>query len=243
LDLGITGKTALITASSRGLGFASALALAREGVNVTICARGEAILREAETRLREIGVAVLAVPIDLTLPDAPTRLVETTVEFHGSLDILVANAGGPPVGRSLEVDDEALTKALNENLMASVRLVRGSVPHMQERQWGRICAITSFSVLQPIPELALSNTARSGLLAWARTAADDLAPDGITLNIACPGLHATERAVQLGADLDAAGDPEDFGRVVSFLCSQQSAGISGLAIPVDGGASALAWLA
>jgi 3-oxoacyl-[acyl-carrier protein] reductase len=164
------------------------------------------------------------------------------VEFHGSLDILVANVGGPPMGRSLELDDESLTQALNENLMASVRLIRASVPHMQHRRWGRICAITSFSVLKPIPELALSNTARSGLLAWARTAADDLTPDGITLNIACPGLHATERAVQLGANIETAGNPDDFGRAVTFLCSQQAAGISGVTVPVDGGASSLAWL-
>lgn len=242
MDLGISGKTALVTASSKGLGFSTALALASEGVNLTICSRGEDALGRAELRLTEAGARVLAIPADVTDQDWPQRLVEMTLDFHGSLDVLVANAGGPPPGRSLEVDDDAILDAVNANLLTSVRLVRAAVPHMEPNGWGRICLITSFSVLEPIPELALSNTARTGLLAWAKTAARDLAPSGVTLNIACPGLHATERAIALGMGAQPLGDPDDFGRVVAFLCSLQAAAITGQAVPVDGGATALSWL-
>jgi 3-oxoacyl-[acyl-carrier protein] reductase len=241
VDLGISGKKALVTASSRGLGLATALALANEGVDLTICARGEASLREAEDRLSALGVRVLAVKVDMTGQDAPARLAERTVDVHGGLDILVANAGGPPPGRALELTDDQLLDAINENLLASVRLVRACVPQMERSHWGRICMITSYSVLDPIPNLALSNAARSGLVAWAKTASQDLAPHGITLNIACPGLHATGRAANLGLEVQATGDPEDFGRVVAFLCSQQAAALSGTAMPVDGGATALPW--
>ncbi|HZD38608.1 MAG TPA: SDR family oxidoreductase, partial [Actinomycetes bacterium] len=144
-------------------------------------------------------------------------------------------AGAEPLGRSLEVDDQALLAALNDNLLTSVRLVRAAVPHLPAAGWGRICLITSTSVKQPIPNLALSNTARTGLWAWARTAAADLAGDGITLNLACPGLHTTERAWRAGMLGDGpAGDPDDFGKVVCFLCSEPARFISGAALQVDG---------
>jgi len=242
VDLGISGKTALVTASSKGLGLATARALAGEGVNLTICSRGEGALGEAERQLTETGVRVLAIAADVTDQDWPQRLVDMTVDVHGGLDILVANAGGPPPGRSLEVDDEAILDAVNANLLSSVRLVRAAVPQMEPHGWGRICLVTSFSVFDPIPGLALSNTARTGLLAWATTAAGDLAASGVTLNLACPGLHATERAIALGMGAEPLGDPDDFGHVVAFLCSEQAAGITGAAVPIDGGATALAWL-
>src|SRR5204862_2260866 len=124
---------------------------------------------------------------------APGRLVAAAVERFGAVDIVVANAGRPPPGRALEVTDEQLVAALNANLLTSVRLVREAVPRMRARHWGRICCITSYSVKQPIPTLALSNTARTGWWAWAKTAAIDLLPDGITLNLACPRSHATAR--------------------------------------------------
>jgi 3-oxoacyl-[acyl-carrier protein] reductase len=139
------------------------------------------------------------------------------------------------------VDDAALTAALNANLLTSVRLVRSAVPIMAEHGWGRICCITSYSVVQPIPTLALSNTARVGLWAWAKTAANDLATDetGITLNLACPGPHATERMRQLGGDGGGSpmGDPADFGKVVTFLCSDPARFVNGAAVVVDGGAT------
>jgi 3-oxoacyl-[acyl-carrier protein] reductase len=187
----------------------------------------------------------VAVVADVTDPQTPARLVEETVERLGGLDVLVANAGGPPPGRALEVDDAAMEKAIGANLLTSVRLARAAVPHLRARHWGRICFITSYSVKEPIPTLALSNTARVGLWAWAKTAAADLADDDITVNLACPGPHATERMVELGGGGSGSGsdggarmgDPADFGRVVTFLCSEPAGFVNGAAVVVDGGAT------
>jgi len=235
MDLGLRGKVALVTASSKGLGRAAALALADEGAAVAICARGEEALRQTERDLATRTDEVMATVVDVTEPAAAARVVEATVERFGHLDIVVANAGGPPPGRALEVDDDALRAALEANFLTSVRLVREAVPHMRERGWGRICLITSFSVKQPIPTLALSNSARTALWAWAKTAASDLFGEGITLNLACPGHHATDRMKQLGTTSDRPfGDPGDFGRVVAFLCSQPAGYVSGAALQVDG---------
>jgi len=235
VELGLRGRVALVTAASKGLGRASALALAEEGATVAICARGEDALRQTEQDLAARTDEVLAMVADVTGPDAPRRMVEATVERFGRLDIVVANAGGPPAGRALDVDDDALRSALEANFLTSVRLVREAVPHMRARGWGRICLITSFSVKQPIPTLALSNSARTALWAWAKTAASDLFGEGITLNLACPGHHATDRMKQLGASSDTPiGDPADFGRVVAFLCSEPARFVSGTALQVDG---------
>jgi 3-oxoacyl-[acyl-carrier protein] reductase len=237
VDLGIAGRTALVTASSKGLGRGSALALAAEGVRVGICSRGEAALHETERLIKDRGGEVLALVADVTEPSEPERLVDAVASRFGGLDILVANAGGPPPGRSLELTDEQMAAAVNANMVTSVRLVREAVPWMRRGGWGRICLITSFSIKDPIPGLALSNLARTGLWAWARTAAADLFGDGITLNTACPGMHATERAMRLGADVGRMGDPDDFGRVVAFLCSQPARFVSGAAVSVDGAAA------
>ena len=236
MDLGIAGKVALVTASSKGLGKASALALAGEGARVAICARGEEALRATEAAIRSLGGDVLAMVDDVTDPEAPARLVAQTTSRFGGLDILVANAGGPPPGRALEVDDEQIAAAVNNNLTTSVRLVRQAVPWMQRAGWGRICLITSFSIKQPIPGLSLSNLARTGLWAWAKTAAQDLFPTGITLNLACPGHFATDRMKQLGGDPAHMGDPADFGRIVAFLCSQPCRFLSSAAVNIDGAA-------
>lgn len=231
MDLGVAGRTALVTASSRGLGRAAAQALSEEGANVVICAQGEKALREAAG---EMPGEILAVPADVTDPATPQRLVDAAVERFGALHILVANAGGPPPGRALEPDDAAFEAAFNANMLTSVRLVRSSIPHMRAAGWGRICLMTSVAVKQPIPSLTLSNTARTGLWAWAKTAAQDLFPEGITLNLASPGTHATDRALSLGLT-GPMGDPADFGRVVAFLCSEPAKFITGTAVAVDGG--------
>lgn len=230
MDLGLDGKVALVTASSKGLGRASALALSGEGARVVICARGEEALRETE---REMPGEVLAIVADVTEPDAPHRLVDAAVERFGGPDVLVANAGGPPAGRALEISDEQIEAAVNANLLTSVRLVRSALPHLRNAPWGRICLITSTAVKEPIPTLSLSNTSRTGLWAWAKTAAKDLFDDGVTLNLACPGSHATDRALSLGSQ-GRMGDPEDFGRVVAFLCSEPAGFVSGVALQVDG---------
>ncbi len=230
MDLGLEGKVALVTASSKGLGRGAALALAREGARVVICARDPERLKATAA---ELPGEVLAIPADVTQPDAPQRLVDATLERFGALHVLVANAGGPPQARALEVNEDEMLAALNANLLTSIRLVQAAVPPMRAAGWGRICLLTSSSVKQPIPTLAYSNTARTGLWAWAKTAAQDLIEDGITLNLACPGLHATDRVKELGFE-GRLGDPEDFGAVVAFLCSQPAGFVSGAALQVDG---------
>ena len=232
MDLGLEGKVALVTASSKGLGRASALALSQEGAKVVLCARDERALAAAAAAMPG---ETLAVPADVSDPATPRRLVDAAVEHFGGLHVLVANNGGPPPARALEVDDEAVLAAVQANLLASIRLVHAALPHMRAAGWGRICLVTSKSVRQPIPTLALSNTARTGLWAWAKTAAADLFGEGITLNLACPGTHDTERARQTGGPGQGpVGDPGDFGKVVCFLCSQPAGFVSGTAVGVDG---------
>jgi 3-oxoacyl-[acyl-carrier protein] reductase len=233
MDLGLSGKVALVTASSKGLGRGVARALAQEGARVTICARNAEQLRATAA---ELPGEVLAIAADVTDPREPRRLVEATVERFGALHVLVANAGGPPKARALEVDDDAMLAAINANMLTSIRLVQAAVPHMRDAGWGRICLMTGNSIKEPIADLAYSNAPRTALWAWAKTAAKDLIDDGITLNLACPGTHATDRMKELGLS-GRAGDPEDFGKVVAFLCSEPAGFVSGAALQVDGAAT------
>lgn len=235
MDLGIAGRAALVTGSSTGLGFASALALAAEGVDVAITGRDTGRLTVAAEQIEaETGRKALVLPGDITDPEEPARVVRATVERFGRMDILVANAGGPPPKRALDVTAEEIGAAVNANLTSMVRLVQAARPHLRESSDGRICAITSFSVLQPIPSLSLSNLARAGLWGWAKTAAQELVSEGVTLNLICPGRHSTERLVQLGVE-GPAGDPADFGKVVAFLCSGPARFITATTLVVDGG--------
>jgi 3-oxoacyl-[acyl-carrier protein] reductase len=230
MDLGIDGKVALVTAASAGLGFGCAQALAGEGCRVAINAHDPGRLGAAGAAL---GADALTLTADVTDPDAPARLVASTVERFGGLDILVANAAGPAPARALDVTAEGLHAAVGANLVTSVRLVQEAVPHLRAAGGGRILLLTSWGVKQPIPTLAYSNAARTGLWAWAKTAAQDLAADGITLNLLCPGPHATDRAKELGLT-GRMGDPEDFGRIAAFLCSAHAGFVSGAALQVDG---------
>jgi 3-oxoacyl-[acyl-carrier protein] reductase len=230
MDLGLKGRVALVTASSKGLGLGAARALSAEGADVVMCARDEERLMAAADSLPGETLAIAA---DVTDPATPQRLVAAAVERFGGLHVAVANAGGPLRARALEVDGDGMLEAVNANMLSSIRLVQAAVPHMRDAGWGRICLITSSAVKQPIPTIAYSNAARTGLWAWAKTAAQDLAEDGITLNLACPGLHATDRVKELGFE-GPMGDPDDFGQVVAFLCSRQSGFVSGAALQVDG---------
>jgi 3-oxoacyl-[acyl-carrier protein] reductase len=236
VDLGIEGKTALVAAASRGLGRATAEALASEGVRVMLTARDAGVLEQTRSELSAAGADVEAVAADVTEPEAPARLVAATREAFGHVDIVIANAGGPPPGRAFDVDDAALEAALNANLLSSIRLAREALPSMREQGWGRICCIASYSIVEAIPTLALSTTARAGLHAWAKGAAQDLAHEGsgVTLNVICPGPHATDRMRELGG-AGVMGDPADFGRIVAFLCSQSARFVNGVAVVVDGG--------
>jgi 3-oxoacyl-[acyl-carrier protein] reductase len=231
MDLGIEGKVALVTASSKGLGRGVAAALASEGCRVTICAREpERLARTAA----ELPGDVLPIRADVTDPASPARLVDATVERFGGLDILVANAGGPPAARALDITDDGMLAAVNANMLTSIRLVQAALPHLRSAGWGRIVLLTSKYVKQPSPDLAYSNVPRTGLWAWAKTASQDLIDDGITLNLLCPGSHATDRVKELGGHEGRMGDPDDFGRIAAFLCSTHTSYLSGTAIQIDG---------
>jgi 3-oxoacyl-[acyl-carrier protein] reductase len=233
MDLGIAGKAALVTAASKGLGLGTAKALSAEGCRVAINGRDAGRLDDA---VAAIGGETLALPGDVTDPATPARLVAATIEAFGSIDIVVANAPGPPRARALEVSDDAVRAAVEANLLASVRLVRAALPSMRAAGWGRIVLLTSNTIKQPIPDLAASTAARTGLWGWAKSAAIDLADDGITVNVLAPGLHDTDRVRELGHH-GRLGDPDDFGRVAAFLCSVHAGYVSGVALQVDGAAT------
>jgi 3-oxoacyl-[acyl-carrier protein] reductase len=197
---------AVVTAASKGLGRASAEALAAEGAKVVLNARSADLLEEVAAGMED----ALVMPGDISDPDLPAQLVQAAVDRWGRIDVVVGNNGGPPSGRALEVDDEQFLAAVDGNMLSSVRLARAAVPHMRAAQWGRICFITSVAVRQPIPDLALSNAARAGLWAWTKTAAADLEHDGITVNMVLPGRIQTERVEQLdNANAARSGQPLD----------------------------------
>jgi 3-oxoacyl-[acyl-carrier protein] reductase len=243
MDLGLKDRAAVVAAASKGLGRGAALALAAAGCNLVVNARDQEALSNTADECRALGVEVVEVAGDMADEGLPAQLVAAAMQAFGRLDIAVANAGGPPAGRSLDVDDDMIRAAVETNLLASVRLVRAAVPPMTAGGFGRIVCITSTSIKQPISGLSLSNTARTGLYAWCKTAAADLAADpateAITLNLACPGLHDTDRVRQLYGNgmPERIGDAEDFGRVVAFLCSTSARFVNGQAILVDGGAT------
>jgi 3-oxoacyl-[acyl-carrier protein] reductase len=243
MDLGIAGKRAAVAASSRGLGFATAAALAREGVQVALCSRDKERIEDAAGRIGELAMPIVA---DVSTPDGAKDFVAAAHDGLGGVDILVANAGGPPPGNFASTTDiEAYREAFSLNALSTIAMCQSCVPEMQQRGWGRVVAITSIAVRQPIAGLILSNTARAGLTGFLKTLAREVAHDGVTVNSLQPGLHATERVAQLHAEnVDPAagipagriGTPEEFGAIAAFLCSQQAAYMTGCAIPVDGGA-------
>ena len=245
MDLGLNGKRAAVAAASGGLGFATAAALAAEGVQVAICGRDQGRIGEAAAR---IGVAAVGLVFDVGSADGGAAFVSATTEALGGVDILVTNAGGPPAGDFSSTPLERYPEALDLNLLSVVGMCNAAVPAMRARGWGRVVAITSISVRQPIANLILSNTARAGATAFLKTLAREVAADGVTVNSLQPGLHATDRLTSLyGGDVSQAaagipakqvGRPEDFGAVAAFLCSDHARFITGAAIPLDGGAYA-----
>jgi len=245
MDLGISGRTAAVAAASSGLGLASATALAHEGVRVAICGRDKARIADAAA---SIGAGAVPIVADVSTPVGATGFVADAIDALGRVDILVPNAGGPPPGTFASTPVDAYPDAIDLNLMSVVAMCKAAVPAMQERAWGRVVAITSIAVRQPIGTLILSNTARAGATAFLKTLAREVAADGVTVNSVQPGLHATNRLLALhGGDAGAAaagvpagfvGRPDDFGEVVAFLCSEQAKFITGSALLVDGGAYA-----
>ncbi len=257
MDLGLTGKVALVTAASKGLGKGIALHLAQEGAEVVINSRSEEALRAAA---REIAAASGREPLAVagSVGDATTaeRLVSAAVERFGRLDILVNNAGGPPPGQFDDLNDEQWQAAVDLLLLSTVRLTRAALPRMRERGWGRIINSTSVSVKQPITGLLLSNAVRTAVIGLAKTLAQEVARDGITVNNLLPGSIYTGRIEQLNeATARRTGKPveevrraaeddipvgrygrvEEYAAAAAFLASEQASYITGVSLLVDGG--------
>lgn len=245
MDLGITGRRAAVAAASKGLGFAAAAALVAEGVTVAMCSRNREEIEAAAARLGDRAVPLVA---DVGTAAGAAGFVDEARERLGGVDILVANAGGPPPGTFADFDGtEEYARAFELNALSTIAMCQHAIPAMRDQGWGRVVAITSIAVRQPIPTLILSNTARAGVTGFLKTVAREVAADGVTVNSLLPGLHATERITalhgdpaRLGAGVPAGriGDAADFGRFVAFLCSDAANYVTGAAIPVDGGADA-----
>ncbi len=257
MDLGLRDKVALVGGSSRGLGKASALALAQEGARVAICARDREALDAAAEEIRgRTGAEVLAVAGDLSSADGVEAVVAGTVERLGGLDVLVANSGGPAPGKFGDLDDDAWRQGFEVVTLSFVRFVRAALPHMRARGWGRIVAIQSSSVKEQVPFLDLSNGIRPGVAGLVKALAGDLAPEGITINLVLPGTFLTARIHPGLKDepeqLDPAlaqelaplaqsipmgrlGHPRELGSLVAFLASEPASYITGSTYQVDGG--------
>lgn len=243
MELGLGGRTAIVCGASSGMGRAVAEALAAEGANVAMFARRRELLeREAER------IGALAVQGDVTIPQHLERLVQVTVDAFGGVDILVLNGGGPPAGSAVGLTAHAVEDAVALLLTPHVTLVGHCLPHLRESGRGRIVAIESSSVREPLQNLVLSNAVRPGVVGWLKTLAREVGPDGITVNTVAPGRIDTERLREVygpgGAreegDLEQIpvrrfGTPEEIASVVTFLASDRAAYVTGAVLPVDGG--------
>jgi 3-oxoacyl-[acyl-carrier protein] reductase len=257
VDLGLKDKVTLVTASSEGLGKATALGFAAEGARVAICARREETLRATAQEISAAtGSAVLPIVADLTRAEDIERLLAATVAHYGGLQILVTNSGGPPPGYFADFSDADWLDAVNLTLMSAVRLIRAALPHLRQSGWGRIVNITSISVKQPVDNLLFSNSLRAAVVGLAKTLSRQIAAEGITVNNVCPTYILTERVQQLaelrakeqGISVEEAiaqfsqdvpvgriGRPEDLADLIVFLASERASYINGTTIQVDGG--------
>jgi 3-oxoacyl-[acyl-carrier protein] reductase len=257
MDLGLRGRVALVAASSRGLGRAVADELAAEGARLVICARSEETIREAAAAIAEAhDVEIIPVAADLARAGEAQRVVNAGIQRFGGIDVLITNAGGPPAGPFESHDDNAWRAAVALNLESVIGLIRGALPGMKERGWGRIINVTSIAVKQPVDNLILSNSVRAAVTGLARTLANEVAQHGITVNNVLPGYTRTERleelaaytAKQTGFSVNEAravwerqipmrrlGEPREFAALVAFLASERASYITGTSITVDGG--------
>ncbi len=263
MDLGLRNRVAFVAGASSGLGLACAEALAAEGCHVAICSRDRARIESAAESVRNVAMAgtnVLPLVCDVTDESAIENALRATIDQLGRLNILVTNAGGPPSGYVDDFAAEDWRSALELNLMSTINLTRHALPHLRsaarDDQHARILMITSVSAKQPVPNLYLSNVARAGVHGFAKSLADELGPEGITVNTVLPGYTRTERLTNLAESIlertgqsvedterswaDATvlkriGEPQEFAAAVAFLASAKAAFISGIALPVDGG--------
>jgi 3-oxoacyl-[acyl-carrier protein] reductase len=257
MDLGLEAKVALVAAGSRGLGRAVAEELAAEGASLVLCARDARTLSETAAAIAQTHNAhVLAVPADVTVIDDIKRVVQSGMDRFGRIDILVTNAGGPPAGRFDQLTREQWERAIKLTLLSAVELAREVLPGMRNRRWGRILNITSISVKQPVENLVLSNSLRAGLTGFARTLANEVAAEGVTVNNIMPGYTRTQRLEELAQmmaekqGISAAefrgkwekeipmgrlGEPREFAALAAFLVSERASYITGTSIQVDGG--------
>ncbi|MDQ3605510.1 MAG: SDR family oxidoreductase [Gemmatimonadota bacterium] len=257
MELGLRDRVAVVTGASSGLGKAVARELSREKARVVIASRNEARLRQTADEIRrETGGQIVAVPTDVTQPQAVESLVEATLERWGRIDIALANSGGPPSGSYDSIGIEQFERALQLNLMSTLYLAKAVTPHMKQNGWGRFIALTSLTVKQPLPGLVLSNTARAGVVGLVKTMATELAPFGVLCNVVAPGWIRTARVEELfsaRADregrepeeimeeiqgripLGRLGRPEELADLIVFLASERASYLTGATIQVDGG--------
>jgi 3-oxoacyl-[acyl-carrier protein] reductase len=249
MDLGLSGKNALVAAASRGLGRACAEALAAEGARVAICARDAEALETTRTEIASsTGAEVVAIAKDVSTAEGAVGFVRDGAEALGGCEILVANAGGPPPGRFEDLSDDDFQAAFELNFQSTLRMTREALPHMRNAGYGRVIVIGSMSMVQPLPGLMLSNAIRAGVAGWAKTLADELAPDGITVNVVVPDRILTDRTRSLAGNteeglaalakdipLGRLGDPSDVGNLAAYLASERANYLTGGFYRVDGG--------
>jgi 3-oxoacyl-[acyl-carrier protein] reductase len=255
--LGLRGKTALIGAASKGLGYAIARELAMEGATIVICARTKDTLKAARDKLAtDTGAKVYAIPADLSRYEDVKKVTATSLEKLGRIDILVNNNGGPPAGLFEAHDSATWQGAFDQTLRSAIEMTRAVLPGMKERRWGRVINVTSMAAKQPVDNLILSNSLRAAVHGFARTLANEVAEFGITVNNILPGYTRTERVESLaaatakrdGTDTSAVlnkferevpmkrlGEPEEFAAVAAFLASERASYITAQSIAVDGG--------
>ena len=257
MDLGIKDRVALVAAASKGIGFAAARELAREGARVFLCSRDAARASAAAEKINnETGATVAGIAADVTDEKAIERFVELARDQAGRINILVTNAGGPPTSTFADADLDMFRKAWELNGMSAIRLAKLVLPAMRAQKWGRIVNVTSVSVKQPIDGLLFSNTVRAGLTGWAKTASNEVAADNVTVNNVAPGYTLTERQDELAEARGRAlgkskeemielwstqvpirrlASPEEIGAAIAFLASERASYITGVTLQVDGG--------